>query len=71
MCNLSEAIEQRGIQKGEEKGRKLGHEEGHVDGIHTAVKLLYQSGMEDTEIAVRLRMSVDEVRSVLHLDSNS
>lgn len=48
MCNLSQAIEERGIEKGIEKGKELGirqgKELGELDALKRVAVVMYKNG---------------------------
>lgn len=67
MCNLSEAIEERGIKKGLKRGLKQGKAQGRAQGIQLAkaVIRLAGEGKNEEEISAACHITVNSVREIL------
>ena len=67
MCNLSEAIEERGIKKGLKRGLKQGKAQGRAQGIQLAkaVIRLAGEGKNEKEISAACHITVNSVREIL------
>lgn len=66
MCNLSDLIEERGIEKGMEKGVALGLEQGKLEGkLETLLSLVRDGLLPIEEAAKRTEMTVAEVQVLL------
>ena len=67
MCNLSEAIEERGIKKGFKRGQKQGKAQGRAQGIQLAkaVIRLAGEGKNEKEISAACHITVNSVREIL------
>ena len=66
MCNLSDLIEERGIEKGMEKGVALGLEQGKLEGkLETLLSLVRDGLLPIEEAAKRTDMTVAEVQVLL------
>lgn len=75
MCNLSEAIEEKGIKKGRKQGFSMGKAQGlsqgkaqgKTQGIRLAKRVmrLAGEGRSETEIAADCAVTVQEVHDIL------
>lgn len=67
MCNLSEAIEDKGIKKGLKRGLKQGKAQGRAQGIQLAkaVIRLAGEGKNEEEISAACHITVNSVREIL------
>lgn len=71
MCNLSEAIEERGIKKGLKRGLKQGKAQGRAQGRAQGIQLakavirLAGEGKNEEEISAACHITVNSVREIL------
>ena len=66
MCNLSEAVERRGIEKGIEKGIEQGIEKG----IEQLVMRSYRKGRAPEAIAEFMDISLEKVEEIISAHTN-
>lgn len=66
MCNLSDLIEEKGIEKGRTEGRTEGRAEGRAEGaINVTLKFLKAGKITVQEAADELQLTTDEVEQLL------
>ena len=73
MCNLSEAVFERGVKHGFERGVKHGFERGdkHGKDIFEQAVVLYQSGITTIDKLIANGIDADTARRVINIFVNS
>ena len=61
MCNLSDGIEERGIEKGIKKGMERGIAEGEA----TIILKFYNKGFTEEQIAEVTDKSLEEIKNII------
>ena len=61
MCNLSDGIEERGIEKGIKKGMERGIAEGEA----TIILKFYNKGFTEEQIAEVTDKSLEEIKKII------
>ena len=65
MCNLSEGIEERGIEKGIKKGMERGIKKGIAEGEATIILKFYNKGFTEEQIAEVTDKSLEEIKHII------
>ena len=65
MCNLSDAIENRGLQKGEAIGREAGRKEGVIEQAKATAIRMNKKGLSLEDIAEAIDFNIETVKKWL------
>ena len=65
MCNLSDAIENRGLQKGEAIGREAGRKEGVMEQAKATAIRMNKKGLSLADIAEAIDFNIETVKKSL------
>ena len=65
MCNLSQGIEEYGIQIGQERGIQIGEERGLQIGERRTILNMEQAGFSMEQIMLATKCSIERIRKVI------
>lgn len=65
MCNLSQGVEERGIEKGIEKGIAIGEARGREEEKNQIILNMYNNGFTSKQIAIAVNKTAEEIDDII------